>query len=83
MLIDDPALDKQDDALLIPYLQQTDITVMQDFWWLTARAIEESLVYSGAKPGEDYDRLDLYKLAQPLVLHRFKKTDMDIQAHQF
>lgn len=71
------------DPYLIPYIQHTDITVLQDFWWLTARAIEESLVCSNAKPGEDYSRLDLYKLAKPIVLQRYKKTEMDVQAHEF
>lgn len=63
---------------LIPYIEHTDITNFQDFWWLTAKALEQSLMQSGAEPGTDYSMLDLYQLAQPFVLERFKSTDMNL-----
>lgn len=63
---------------LIPHHQVTDTDSMQDFWWLTAKAAEQSLMQAGAKPNQDYSIMDLYKLSQPFVLERFKSTNMDI-----
>lgn len=41
-----------------------------------AYTVEQSLIQSGANPGEDYTLLDLYKLAQPFALEKFKVEKM-------
>lgn len=45
---------------------------LADEFYAIAYNIETSLLNAGAKPGQDYNRLDLYKLAQPFVLELFK-----------
>jgi hypothetical protein len=37
--------------------------------------IEQAFIISGAKPGKDYTYKDLFQLAQPFVLHMFKKIE--------
>jgi len=66
---------------LLKHFETTDLNTLQDFWWLTAKAIEQSLMQSDAIPGTDYSRVDLYKLAQPFVLERFKSTNMDVSVY--
>lgn len=49
---------------------------MEDCIMLIAAKIEDSLMDAGAKPGQDYTLLDLYKLALPFVVHRFQKGEL-------
>jgi hypothetical protein len=67
---------------LMPYFETTDLNDLGDYWWLLAKAAEQSLIQSGAVPGQDYSLLDLYKLAQPFVVERFKSRGLDIAAHE-
>lgn len=66
-----------EDGYLIGYLDaekyEVDLTDAGDVWLVSARAIEGALVKSGAVPGVDYSRLDLFVLAQPFVLQRDKE----------
>jgi hypothetical protein len=78
---DDDSLNDHPEAL-IPYFATTDLTNMADFWWLCAKSAEQSLIQSGAVPGEDYSRLDLYRLAQPFVLERFKEPGLEVTANE-
>ncbi len=48
---------------------------LADEFYAIAYNIETSLLNSGAVPGQDYNRLDLYKLAQPFVLELFKGNE--------
>lgn len=56
---------------LMPYNAVFDPKQLQDYFWLVASCIEQSMMEHGAVPGQDYTRLDLYKLAQPLVTAKF------------
>lgn len=58
---------------LIKHYQTVDTSTLQDGWMEVAREIESSLMNSGAVPGKDYTYLDLYKLAQPIVLQQIEK----------
>lgn len=60
---------------LIPGYEHLDLNVLEDFYMAIAKSIELSLVQAGAVAGTDYTILDLYKLAQPFVLERFKSDD--------
>jgi len=68
-------------APLIRYLDHTDLTSVQDYWWLVARSAEQSLIQAGATPGIDYNMTDLYQLAQPFVLDRFKNNGLELTAY--
>ena len=68
--------EEDDDRPLIRYLSLVDLDTLQDYWWLTAKCAEQSMIRSGAVPGKDYSILECYQLAQPMVLHKFKKTDL-------
>lgn len=57
---------------LIKSYDKLDVNSLEDFYMIVAQNIETSLIQSGASPGTDYTMLDLYKLAQPFVLERFK-----------
>ncbi len=57
---------------LIKSYDKLDANSLEDFYMIVAQSIETSLIQSGAVPGNDYTLLDLYKLAQPFVLERFK-----------
>lgn len=48
---------------------------LADEFYAIAYNIETSLLNSGAVPGQDYTRLDLYQLAQPFVLELFKGNE--------
>ena len=63
---------------LINQFEHTDPKTLQDFWSKTAAAIELSLLESGATPGTDFTYLDLYKLAQPIVLEQFKTGEIKL-----
>jgi hypothetical protein len=61
---------------LITRYERTGLDDFSDFFYIIAKNIEDSLQTAGAIPGEDYTILDIYKLAQPFVLHRFQsQTD--------
>jgi hypothetical protein len=47
-----------------------------DAFLVTACWIEDSLTQGGAVPGKDYSILDLYTLAQPFILARFRKGEI-------
>ena len=47
-----------------------------DAFLITADIIEKSLIQGGAKPGKDYTIIDLYKLAQPFILHRYQEGQL-------
>lgn len=57
---------------LIPAFETLDETSFNDVLVMFARNIEDALIEAGAEPGVDYSRLDLFKLAQPYVMERFK-----------
>ncbi|MFC6806655.1 hypothetical protein ACFQE2_13405 [Methylophaga thalassica] len=61
---------------LIKQYETVDTKTLQDGWMETAREIESSLINSGAVPGKDYSYLDLYKLAQPIVLKLIENGDI-------
>ena len=50
-----------------------------DHFQIVAANIEGSLIQAGATPGKDYTILDVYKLAQPFVLHRYQKDELTYQ----
>lgn len=62
-------------AQLIRPCEEIDPTTLEDYYMAIAKSIEKSLIEAGATPGVDYTFLDLYKLAQPFVLDRFKRED--------
>jgi hypothetical protein len=64
-----------DDRLIKQY-ETLDPDTLQDFWLLTASKIEHSLIEAGAKAGRDYSFLDLYKLAQPVVIEQLKEQPL-------
>jgi transcriptional regulator with XRE-family HTH domain len=68
--------------LLMPFFETIDANTVQDFWWLAARAVEESLRQSGAVAGDDYGYVDLYQLSQPLVAAKFAAGELVLQAHE-
>lgn len=70
--------------MLTPFYtdDQVTLTDMKDYFWLVARTIEQSLVESGAIPGEDYKLLDLYQLAGPFVLDKHKQEPLEILTGQ-
>ena len=61
------------DERLIKQYETLDPDTLQDFWLLTASKIESSLIEAGAEAGRDYNHLDLYKLAQPVVIEQLKE----------
>jgi transcriptional regulator with XRE-family HTH domain len=66
---------------LLPFFETIDANTVQDFWWLAARAVEESLRQSGAVAGDDYGYVDLYQLSQPLVAAKFAAGELVLQAN--
>jgi hypothetical protein len=65
----------------LPFFETIDANTVQDFWWLAARAVEESLRQSGAVAGDDYGYVDLYQLSQPLVAAKFAAGELVLQAN--
>tara|TARA_R110002050_G_scaffold57423_3_gene128918 strand:- start:72966 stop:73175 length:210 start_codon:yes stop_codon:yes gene_type:complete len=63
---------------LITEYQHVDTRTLQDNWLEVARTIELSMLQAGAVPGTDYSYLDLYKLAQPIVLQNIKNGDINL-----
>lgn len=66
---------------LMPNFETTDLNNLQDYWWLAAKAAEQSMIQSGAIPGEDYSVFDLYKISQPIVTEQFKKQGLDVAVY--
>lgn len=64
---------------LIPKFTNICRDDFSDFYALIAKNIEESLLTAGAIPGKDYTFLDLYRLAQPFVLEKFKDLEFTVQ----
>lgn len=64
---------------LVPRLEELDTRDIQDAFIAAARGIEQSLQACGAQPGTDYTLLDLYKLALPFALERFKEAGTDLK----
>jgi hypothetical protein len=56
---------------IFEYLDNRNI---HDVFIIAARSIEQSLQACGARPGNDYTLLDLYQLAMPFALERFKEA---------
>jgi hypothetical protein len=63
---------------LLPRPTLTDPTTLDDLFLCIAATIEDSLMGAGAIPGKDYSRLDLYRLAQPFVLHTYSLPETNI-----
>lgn len=63
---------------LIAEYDQVDTRTLQDNWLEVAREIEASMMNAGAVPGKDYSYLDLYQLAQPIVLKQIKDGDIKL-----
>jgi len=65
-------MDMHRSGYLVPYFDADDLDLKDagDVWLLSARAVEGALIKSGAIPGVDYSRLDLFELAKPFVLQR-------------
>lgn len=61
---------------LIRDYEVTDHSSLEDLLLVMAKNVEDSMLQAGAKPGDDYTILDLYKLAQPFALDVFKKMIM-------
>lgn len=66
-----------DHTPLIADYQHVDTKTLEDNWLEVARTIEASMMQAGAIPGKDYSYLDLYKLAQPIVLLNINKCDVN------
>lgn len=49
---------------------------VEDRWYSMAYSLESSLLQAGAKPKEDYNVLDLYRLTQPFILENFKSDEI-------
>lgn len=50
---------------------------VEDGWYSMAYSLESSLIEAGAKPNEDYNILDLYRLSQPFILENFKSDKIE------
>lgn len=48
-----------------------------DSYHAIAQNIEATLISSGAQAGVDYTYMDLYKLAQPIVIEFIRKGDIN------
>lgn len=65
---------------LIRDFASVDPSFLGDFYICVAKSIENSLLEAGATAGEDYNIIDIYTLAQPFVLERFKAGNLDLSA---
>ena len=50
-----------------------------DEYLAMAYNVEQSLIAAGGVPGKDYTLLDLYKLAQPLVIELFRDDSRQME----
>lgn len=71
--------ERHDTQPLIPKFNEIDTNDAQDLFIIAAAAIEQALMQTGAEPGTDYNKLDLFNLAQPFVLERFKEQGVDLK----
>ncbi len=71
----DPIVDRPEP--LIPFYETMDSKDFSDVWWLFARSTEQALMQSGAVPGLDYSRLDVFRLCAPMVLEFTRNRDID------
>ena len=67
---------------LFPFLTTLDVNHIQDYFYLTAASIEQSLIQAGDRPGKDYTRMDLYRLAQPFVLEKFNGGELTVSVFE-
>ena len=63
---------------LIDDFEFTNPNTLEDILLIFAKNIENSLIQAGAIAGQDYNILDLYKLAHPFVLEKFKENTSNI-----
>ena len=73
---------KKTQERLIPPMETTDTKTLEDYWYMVARLIEGSLVEAGAIPVTDYSRLDLYKLAAPIVELAMQCGSLKVEPNQ-
>ncbi|HUL12052.1 MAG TPA: hypothetical protein VLU73_07785 [Methylococcaceae bacterium] len=59
---------------LLRDIEYTAPETMEDLLLVMAKNVEASLIKGGAKPGIDYEIIDLYQLAQPFALEIFRKN---------
>lgn len=52
---------------------------LTDEYLAMAYNVEQSLIAAGGVPGKDYTLLDLYKLAQPLVIELFRDDSRQME----
>lgn len=64
---------------LIQKLDVIDRGNLADEYLAMAYNVEQSLLLAGAVPGKDYTLLDLYKLAQPLVIELFRDDSRQME----
>lgn len=65
-----------------PLIQKLDVIArghLADEYLAMAYNVELSLISAGAVPGKDYSILDLYKLAQPLVVELFRDDSRQME----
>ncbi|WP_312374434.1 hypothetical protein [Stutzerimonas nitrititolerans] len=65
-----------------PLIQKLDVVArgaLIDEYLAMAYNVEQSLIAAGAVPGKDYTYLDLYKLAQPLVIELFRDDSRQME----
>jgi hypothetical protein len=56
---------------------EVDESLIPDAWLVVAWNIEQSLISAGATPGTDYTWIDLYQMAQPFVIEKWEKGDVE------
>ncbi len=59
--------------MLIERLHSMGSGNLTDEYLAIASNVELALLYAGALPGKDYTHLDLFLLAQPFVVEKFKE----------
>jgi len=68
---------------LIPYLETVDFKCIQDYWCHIARSVEESLQLAGAVSNVDYNYVDLYTLAQPIVMRAIEAGEVKADPYPY
>lgn len=61
---------------LMPPFEGLDETALHDLLVMMMANMEDVLIDCGAIPDEDYNYLDLLRLAQPFVLKRFEDGEL-------
>ncbi|WP_070888070.1 hypothetical protein J3Q00_11285 [Pseudomonas sp. D2-3] len=65
-----------------PLIKELDVFArgaLIDEYLAMAYNVEQSLIAAGGVPGKDYTLLDLYKLAQPLVIELFRDDSRQME----